>query len=280
MAKKEPFYFSHDHNARNDRKIAPLVKDYKSAGYGIYWCTAEMMHEEGGELDFDDITIYAISKDLNEESSFVKEVIDKCISKYKLFVIIDDKITAGRVKRNLSNISIKSKIKSDAGRLGGIKSGESRKSKQNEAVLQADEAELEANELKEIKGNEKKRKEIYNKGEDFVDFNFLGLGRMKVNFYSQCESWQLKEINEFLTNSQSSFEAMAMSNPVLNNLSNFNIALQEFINMIQGSNDYKESQELRRYFRNWIEKKNGTLESFLISSKNKGNGKKSISSFL
>jgi hypothetical protein len=102
MSKKETYYFSHDYNARNDRKIAALVKDFKSSGYGIFWATCEMMHEEGGELEMDDITYAAIAKDLNEEIDFVKMVIEKCIASYKLFIINELRLNSNRVERNLN----------------------------------------------------------------------------------------------------------------------------------------------------------------------------------
>ena len=166
MAKDNKFYFSHDYNARNDRKIALLVKDFKAAGYGIYWCTAEMMHEEGGSLDFDEITFAAISKDLNESVEAIEAVLQACVAKYKLFLFDENQITAKRVRENLTEYISKKNVKIEAGRKGGIKSGESRRSekkipeitKQNEAVLQAERSTLEANEpneikLKEIKGN-------------------------------------------------------------------------------------------------------------------------------
>lgn len=113
-----------------------------------------------------------------------------------------------------------------------------------------------------------------------IKFVIRGLGEMSIDFYSKCEVWQMNELKEFLTRSQGSFEAIAMSNKTMNNVSNFNTALQEFVNMIQGSNDYKESPELRKYFRNWISKKNGTLESFLIESRNRGTAKANMNSFI
>jgi len=94
------YYFSHDYNARNDRKIAPLVMEYKSSGYGIFWVTCEMMYEEGGELELDDITFSAIAKDLHEDISVVKSVIEKCIS-YKLFLTDGKKLFSDRVTANL-----------------------------------------------------------------------------------------------------------------------------------------------------------------------------------
>jgi hypothetical protein len=95
-------YFSHDLNARNDRKIGALVKDFKSSGLGIYWATCEMMHEEGGSLELDEITFAAIAKDVNESSSYIKKVLDCCVNNYKLFLIMDNILKSNRVTRNLA----------------------------------------------------------------------------------------------------------------------------------------------------------------------------------
>jgi hypothetical protein len=113
---KESYYFSHDYNARNDRKIAALVSKFKSSGYGIFWCACEMMHEEGGSLEMDDITYYAISKDLNEDFELVKNVIENCISKFRLFTTEDGKLHSGRVKTNLNKRLKISEIRSNAGK--------------------------------------------------------------------------------------------------------------------------------------------------------------------
>jgi hypothetical protein len=43
-------YFSHDYNARNDKKLAKLFMKYGLEGIGAYWCLVEMLYEEGGYL--------------------------------------------------------------------------------------------------------------------------------------------------------------------------------------------------------------------------------------
>lgn len=150
MPKDERFYFSHDYNARNDKKISALVREFKSAGYGIYWCMAEMLHEEGGSLEFDELTISAISKDLNENFEFVKNVVNKCISNYKLFQIDKDNILiANRVNRNLDKRKAISKIRSDAGKNGVI-------IKQMQANAKQMQANVQQNLAKESKGKESK----------------------------------------------------------------------------------------------------------------------------
>jgi hypothetical protein len=76
------------------------------------------------------------------------------VDKYKLFVKDDILLQSSRVHRNLETKNEKRTVKADAGRLGGIKSGESRRNKieakQNEAVLQA----ASSNEPKESKVKE------------------------------------------------------------------------------------------------------------------------------
>jgi hypothetical protein len=102
---KDKLYFSHDYNARNDKKIAALVRDYKSSGYGIFWATCEMMHEEGGDLEVDDLTYSALAKDLNEDFDLIKCVLENCIHKYKLFKINEYRLVSDRVGRNLDKRS-------------------------------------------------------------------------------------------------------------------------------------------------------------------------------
>jgi hypothetical protein len=43
-------YFSHDFNARNDRKMMRLVMQHGMSGVGVYWCIVEMLYEEQGLL--------------------------------------------------------------------------------------------------------------------------------------------------------------------------------------------------------------------------------------
>jgi hypothetical protein len=111
---KEALYFSHDLNARHDKKIGALVKDYKAAGYGVFWATVEMMHEEGGVLELDDVTYAALAKDLNEKTDFIKSIIVNCLNTYKLFFIVEEKLKSNRVDRNITKRKSISKVRSDA----------------------------------------------------------------------------------------------------------------------------------------------------------------------
>lgn len=117
---KDSYYFPHDYNARNDRKIAALVKKHKAAGYGVFWITCEMMHEEDGHIEFDDITFGAIAKDANEEIDFVKIVITDCVKEFKLFKMEEDIVISGRVSRNLEKRQELSKSRAIAGQKGRL----------------------------------------------------------------------------------------------------------------------------------------------------------------
>ncbi|HEU5366587.1 MAG TPA: Lin1244/Lin1753 domain-containing protein [Hanamia sp.] len=115
---KETFYFKHDYNARNDRKIAALINKHKGAGYGIFWVISEMLHEEGGELELDEITYSAICKDSNEDENLVKKVVFDCVEIFKLFFIEDEKLYSNRVKNNLDKGLSISKKRAKAGKMG------------------------------------------------------------------------------------------------------------------------------------------------------------------
>jgi len=231
---KDTYYFSHDYNARNDRKIAALVKDYKSSGYGIFWATCELMHEEGGCLEFDQLTIDAIAKDMNEDSDLVSDILDHCVSKYKLFTKQNEAencasmLHSGRVIRNLDGKNEKKQIKAESGRLGGIKSGESRRNKNESKQNEAERSTASQNEAKEIKGNKIKEKEsIYNWDSDKK--SFLNGG-----------DWIFK----FCTDKKISID-------------DFDLKAKEFLSDVELKEDFKPLKDLRSHFTNWFNLKNG-----------------------
>jgi len=54
MSKKDTFWFSHDYNARSDRKLLKLRMKHGMEGIGAYWCIVEMLYQEGGFLSIND----------------------------------------------------------------------------------------------------------------------------------------------------------------------------------------------------------------------------------
>lgn len=43
-------YFSHDYNARNDKKLVALFMKHGLAGVGAFWCLVEMLYESNGVI--------------------------------------------------------------------------------------------------------------------------------------------------------------------------------------------------------------------------------------
>jgi hypothetical protein len=121
MPKKDTQYFQHDYNARSDKKMAALLMKYKSAGYGVYWCVVEMMHEEKGLLEFDKLTILSIAKDMNEDSDTVSKILKDCIDEFKLFEMNgDNMLKSNRVLKNIKHRQKVSKSRAIAGKRGAI----------------------------------------------------------------------------------------------------------------------------------------------------------------
>jgi hypothetical protein len=167
---KNPFYFSHDYNARHDKKIAALVREFKSSGYGVFWCAAEILHEEGGEVELDDLCISSIAKDLNEDFELVKNILERCVSTFKLFNISEHNIlTANRVKNNLQKRKDISEIRSKAGKNGAIAKHLPSKSVAIAKQMQA----------KERKGNKRKVNKIVFNTMPLPE-NFNGLPEIKI----------------------------------------------------------------------------------------------------
>lgn len=141
--KKETFYFSHDYNARTDRKLVNVIMKYGMAGLGVYWCIIEMLYEEGGylPLEYERITF-----ELRTE----KNVIESIINDFDLFKNDLDKFWSVAVLERLKKRNEKSETarKSINKRWG--------KYKRNTNVIQTNN---ECNTIKERKVKENKIKE-------------------------------------------------------------------------------------------------------------------------
>ncbi len=100
-----------------------------------------------------------------------------------------------------------------------------------------------------------------------IKFLIVGVGDIEINTIDNCEDWQMENMIDFLTKSQREFETIAMNKPLLRKNNYFNMALQKFINNIQESGQYSTVSEMKRYFRNFLNDKNGSLEEYLIGKK-------------
>jgi hypothetical protein len=148
---KETYYFSHDSNAITDPKILNMRADYGLEGYGLFWCIIEMMrNEENYSLVLDKNTYRAI-KSLTNTTIDVEKYLKDCIEDYKLFQEKENYFFSNSLMKRMEEREIKRQAKVDAGRQGGLKSGETRKQRSNiEAVLEA---------TNQSKGKESKGKE-------------------------------------------------------------------------------------------------------------------------
>jgi hypothetical protein len=72
--RKETFYFTHDYNARADRKLVNVIMKHGMAGVGVYWCLVEMLYEEGGYLptEYERIS-FELRTDLNVIQSIIND---------------------------------------------------------------------------------------------------------------------------------------------------------------------------------------------------------------
>lgn len=80
---KDTFYFTHDYNARSDRKLIAVMMKHGVSGIGCFWCIVEMLYEEGGYISCDEYE--RIAFELRTSENVIREVIEK----FDLFQITD-----------------------------------------------------------------------------------------------------------------------------------------------------------------------------------------------
>jgi hypothetical protein len=161
---KDTYYFQHDYNAHNDPKCSALINDYGMEGYGLYWAIVEILHGQGGKIKKFPKLYDGLAFGLFIKKEKLKDIIEALLHEYELLLEDEKYIWSERVIINLENRKKKNEQKSEAGRIGGLKSGVTRKnqieSKQNEAVLEANEQKKrKGKEIKEKKRKGNKRKE-------------------------------------------------------------------------------------------------------------------------
>ncbi|MFC7561426.1 DUF4373 domain-containing protein [Paenibacillus farraposensis] len=84
---KEAYYFSHDSNARNDKKILDMLSVYGAEGYGWYWMLVEMMRDDSDyKLDMQSkYSFNAFALQLYADSTKIQSFIMDCINEFGLF---------------------------------------------------------------------------------------------------------------------------------------------------------------------------------------------------
>jgi uncharacterized protein (DUF302 family) len=230
LEKQKKEYFSHDLYARYDRRIASLVKDYKAEGYGIFWTIVEMIHEEGGSLDNDELTVYAVAKDMCAEVALVQLIISKCINIYKLFLLEDGKLTSLRAQRNLNfrkatkeSASIAGKASAEARKKvkDAIKSVEEKEKNEGEKVstpvqhsFNTRSTGVQRNPTKERKVKERKVKEsLFRKKNDEKNENEKNPAKTAENpekTLGDLESYVVRDAEQTILSHRAIFESILM----------------------------------------------------------------------
>lgn len=129
---KDSYYFPHDTDAHRDPKCSALLSEFGSSGYGTYWMIIEVLHQQGGKLRKFPKLFDGLSHQLQLPKESLEKQIEAMIKDYHLFQEDDEYIWSDRVIRNLQEREAKRVLRLESSRVGGIKSGESRKMKQTE----------------------------------------------------------------------------------------------------------------------------------------------------
>lgn len=103
------YYFPHEFNSQNDRKLKLILHKFGLAGIGLYWCIAERLYCENGYLPISDISL--IASELGTTSEFVNELLDlKINNNEKLFDRDEDCFWNNTVLEKIEIINKKTQI--------------------------------------------------------------------------------------------------------------------------------------------------------------------------
>ena len=130
---KDALYFSHDFGARNDPKLQEVQMQMGMEGIGIYWCVVEMLYEQGGHLPLSALRGMAYA--LHTDEAKLRQVIEG----FDLFGQTEDGLFYS--SSVITRIERKRKIseaRREAGRLGGVASGQARSNSQANASQDPD----------------------------------------------------------------------------------------------------------------------------------------------
>jgi len=128
-------YFPHDYFARNDIKCQALISDFGYEGYGLYVAIYEILHEQGGKIKKFPKLYEGLAFQLKVENEPFIKLIEALIKQYELLAQDDNYIWSNRVLKNLDEIKKKFELKSKAGRLGGLKSGNIKQKQSNDKAV-------------------------------------------------------------------------------------------------------------------------------------------------
>ncbi len=83
------YFFPHEFNSRNDRKLKLVLCRFGLAGIGLFWCIVEMLYSENGRLPLYDIDL--ISRELNVSEKDITDLLNLKISDEETLFSSDNK---------------------------------------------------------------------------------------------------------------------------------------------------------------------------------------------
>ena len=134
---KDLQYITHDLGARNDPKLLNLQMRMGGAGLAIFWCLVEMLWENDGYLPTD---YEAIAFSLRwAKASDVKRVVNE----FELFIVEEDRFWSRSALERINQKKDRIRVRSEAGRLGGLASSKSKSTAPEERPNSTHEANVE-----------------------------------------------------------------------------------------------------------------------------------------
>jgi hypothetical protein len=117
---KDLQYITHDLGARNDPKLLNLQMRMGGAGLAIFWCLVEMLWENDGYLPTD---YEAIAFSLRWAKP---EEVEKVVTGFELFIVDGDRFWSKSALERINQKKDRIRVRSEAGRLGGLASSRSK----------------------------------------------------------------------------------------------------------------------------------------------------------
>lgn len=187
---KEAYYFSHDSNARNDKKILDMLSVYGAEGYGWYWMLVEMMRDASDyKLDMQSkYSFNAFAMQLYADSTKVKDFIMDCINEFGLFESDGSFFWSNSLLRRMEK---KKKVSESRANAANKRWNNANVSKSNADAMQTDAKESKGN---KSKGNKNESKDIDDEDIDaqyarVVDFYQRNIGQLPPAQYQYVEDW-------------------------------------------------------------------------------------------
>jgi hypothetical protein len=173
-------YFSHDYNARNDKKLIKLFMQHGLSGLGAYWCIIEMLYEESGYLPLSEYE--RITFELRTTNELIKSVLND----FDLFQYDCEKFWSETAIERLKKRS----EKSDKARESISKRWE-----KYERITNEKQTNTKRNTIKESKVKEKKVKEIIyptisEVQNYFIEKGYTNVAALKFFDYYSVANWK------------------------------------------------------------------------------------------